>query len=922
MPIKFSKLAMKGIEESASVVALYNDNSTGSPKITNCIIDIDDFISKDYYDTQDDNIVHKSDPEDIYGNKTFTSSKTTVNGVLEVNGNITTGGIIQGTSDKALKDNNGNLIINTYATKSELQQKSTFTLFHDEMFDHQLNDPSWLRADEGDWQSGTTYSNAYNHLVSDISGKTLQTKKIYNSSNVSITGVVNNYKGLLEGFAGTTTFATHNVKAPESSFEYVIKCKIATLAATKSIIQPSVKYKGIILRVVNATTGQVNVWVGTGTAYTIQNVNTNCPMPANNTWIWYKLAWDGSTFTVSSSSDGVTYTEGLSQALATPPDWATSATQALGGCSFESAPFTNGTIDLNECYLKIDDEMYWQGCNYDTLSYYEASDGHLIATSNSETAINNLYEAGEASWYYMIDTQNTRFKLPKVKNRKLVESYDDGSNWYRLYSDKWVEQGGYYTNSTDSWITQSLRIPMKDTNYTVSIERSKKTDTADPGTGGIDRRSIFTNGYKTTEFKMWGYWASYPCSWEVKGYADVKVPNFGENYHYFYVGQFTGTALEQTAGLNIELFNGKADKSLRNVPPNFDYVVKCKKPTILDPTWYRLYRSGWIEQGGTIAANVGTSGTITFPLQMRDTTYNCQCSVAFTAASNYFTLNPTSKTITTISWFKSNTAVEGSWEIRGYAADVSYNEEGESTYVFGDTYKTYFYRNMNLDYDNAVGPMTAPDMVAYTIPKAGVIVGYIDPNDNSLSTVTINGHVVWGARGTQAPVHINVEKDDVFACVSNPSPATNNQLWFVPYKEDEQSNDTLITNIMNAIYPIGSIYIGTTANCPIASIVGTWQKIDGDLVLQSSSTVHTAGTIVEPGLPNITGAFTGTDEFRIGPTEGAFTASNPSKSSIGTEYGANNHTINFDASNSSPIYGNSDTVQPHAYIVNVWRRIS
>lgn len=36
-------------------------------------------------------------------------------------------------------------------------------------------------------------------------------------------------------------------------------------------------------------------------------------------------------------------------------------------------------------------------------------------------------------------------------------------------------------------------------------------------------------------------------------------------YLYFYVGQFSQTATEQTAGLNTELFNGKADTTLSNL---------------------------------------------------------------------------------------------------------------------------------------------------------------------------------------------------------------------------------------------------------------------------------------------------------------------------------------------------------------------
>ena len=96
---------------------------------------------------------------------------------------------------------------------------------------------------------------------------------------------------------------------------------------------------------------------------------------------------------------------------------------------------------------------------------------------------------------------------------------ENNYTWYRLYKSGWVEQGGYYLGSTDGWVEQALMIPMSNTFYSVTIERSRKTDTGDPGTGGIDRRCFFTNGYTTTSFKMWGIWATYPCSWEVKGFA-------------------------------------------------------------------------------------------------------------------------------------------------------------------------------------------------------------------------------------------------------------------------------------------------------------------------------------------------------------------------------------------------------------------
>lgn len=51
-------------------------------------------------------------------------------------------------------------------------------------------------------------------------------------------------------------------------------------------------------------------------------------------------------------------------------------------------------------------------------------------------------------------------------------------------------------------------------------------------------------------------------------------------------------------------------------------VIKEKKPTDTDPTWYRLYSDGWLEQGGItgIVADYKTA-TITLPLQFLDTHY-------------------------------------------------------------------------------------------------------------------------------------------------------------------------------------------------------------------------------------------------------------------------------------------------------------
>jgi hypothetical protein len=82
-------------------------------------------------------------------------------------------------------------------------------------------------------------------------------------------------------------------------------------------------------------------------------------------------------------------------------------------------------------------------------------------------------------------------------------------------------------------------------------------------------------------------------------------------------------------------------------------------------------------------------------------------------------------------------------------------------------------------------------------------------------------------------------------------------------------------------------------------------------------------------LPNITG-FGGIIDSNgnnyIGQSdvqyvEGAFYYGNQRSGINGYSIGTN-ASVRFDASRSSSIYGNSQTVQPPAYIVNIWERIS
>ena len=144
-------------------------------------------------------------------------------------------------------------------------------------------------------------------------------------------------------------------------------------------------------------------------------------------------------------------------------------------------------------------------------------------------------------------------------------------------------------------------------------------------------------------------------------------------------------------------------------------------------------------------------------------------------------------------------------------------------------------------------------------------------------------------------------------------------------------------NLLKTVYPVGSIYINTTDVNPSTIFgFGTWKRVAQNMTLWGSSADGEVGTTKSAGLPNITGevgylksAETGNYYNAINFSNGCFANSrenliNPPviriKSSGTLDDSGETGIINFNASNSNSIYGNSTTVQPPALVVNIWKR--
>jgi hypothetical protein len=133
--------------------------------------------------------------------------------------------------------------------------------------------------------------------------------------------------------------------------------------------------------------------------------------------------------------------------------------------------------------------------------------------------------------------------------------------------------------------------------------------------------------------------------------------------------------------------------------------------------------------------------------------------------------------------------------------------------------------------------------------------------------------------------------------------------------------NTAVNTILASLYPVGSLYIGTQSDCPLTTLISgsTWELVAQDRALWGGDGTN-ANTTIAAGLPNITGTLRANKDWAGASASGAFTYTEESSSIPGGLNSGSLAKYSFNASRSSSIYGNSSTVQPPAYRVNVWRR--
>jgi hypothetical protein len=96
----------------------------------------------------------------------------------------------------------------------------------------------------------------------------------------------------------------------------------------------------------------------------------------------------------------------------------------------------------------------------------------------------------------------------KKATDEVIDYYDDGSYWYRLYKSGWIEQGGKFTPTSTGSVTVTLPKLMKTSTYYVHANYMASSSNMYGQCFTLTNYSFVVKTY-----------AQNPICWEVKGFV-------------------------------------------------------------------------------------------------------------------------------------------------------------------------------------------------------------------------------------------------------------------------------------------------------------------------------------------------------------------------------------------------------------------
>ena len=221
----------------------------------------------------------------------------------------------------------------------------------------------------------------------------------------------------------------------------------------------------------------------------------------------------------------------------------------------------------------------------------------------------------------------------------IVETQRNGTEWYRIWSDGWIEQGGeaFQDNAID-YVVQLLK-PYINTDYFACVSLGIN----EYHTGSLATKYISVYNLTTTSFttytsngvglrrKRW-----YACG---QGEVPAKLLQQaikGESAYEIAVRNgFEGTEEEWLASLKGEK-GDPGSSSSSSGGSGAAYIIETSNT---DNNWYRIWSDGFVEQGGILVTTSASSNTISLPIEMASDLFNIDFHIIKGGSSNNTTNN-------------------------------------------------------------------------------------------------------------------------------------------------------------------------------------------------------------------------------------------------------------------------------------------
>lgn len=270
------------------------------------------------------------------------------------------------------------------------------------------------------------YPDFYNECVAQKSteGNTLFVLK----NNVEVVGspVVNN--GVLSGFSSTTWANLPKAFNPSNkNWEMFYKFKTGTIGTIQYILNTiSVGNQPFDIHIGADGKLQVASFINNTSTSLFSIIGTTALTSATDYYV--KLAYNSVTgyeLSLGTSKDNLLIegTNNTTTAINSGSIPTLGADFNNGGKYFQGA-FT-GSIDLKECYIKIDNELWWSGVTTATKN----PNGHIFYDIADKATVDEIFAQRGEAWFYGVDTENERVFLPRGTRSQYTVNTDETGDY-------------------------------------------------------------------------------------------------------------------------------------------------------------------------------------------------------------------------------------------------------------------------------------------------------------------------------------------------------------------------------------------------------------------------------------------------------------------------------------------------------------